>query len=214
MVTISRILLILFPTLTVLKKASISIGMIIIILLAIFGMHIHEIIYHTVIIDKESQLICVISYDKPAILIYNRINVIIHHVIPFLSQTIVTSASLIFIARSQIRSGATSQGSQTLASAIRRLLREKMEYYITPMIIILSTLPQIILAFAYACTELEQEWQRHGFLVAYLLTYIPHICGFILYILPSKHYSKEFKQTVIGKCLFNKFSKLKDRVRK
>jgi hypothetical protein len=73
------------------------------------------------------------------------------------------------------------------------------EYYITPIIIILSSLPQAILSFSYACTELKQPWQRYSLLTTYFLAYLPQMLGFILYVLPSTAYTEEFHQTIIGK---------------
>jgi hypothetical protein len=73
------------------------------------------------------------------------------------------------------------------------------EHYVTPMIIVLSSLPQTILSFSYACTELKQPWQRYTLLTAYFLSYLPQMLGFILYVLPSTTYSEEFQQTIIGK---------------
>jgi len=43
-------------------------------------------------------------------------------------------------------------------------------------------------------------------LVSILLTYIPQILGFILYVLPSTTYKKEFEQTLIAKKIFKHHS--------
>jgi hypothetical protein len=63
------------------------------------------------------------------------------------------------------------------------------------MIIIFSSLPQIILSFSYTCTELKQSWQRYTLLTTYFFSYLSQMLGFILYVLPSKTYSEEFRQT-------------------
>jgi hypothetical protein len=78
-------------------------------------------------------------------------------------------------------------------------LKTQKEQYITPMIIVLSSLPQTVLSFSYACSELKQSWQRYILLTAYFLSYLPQMLGFILYVLPSTTYSNEFRQTVVGK---------------
>ncbi|CAF4571234.1 unnamed protein product, partial [Rotaria magnacalcarata] len=52
-----------------------------------------------------------------------------------------------------------------------------------------------------ACTSLA-HWQRHTLLGAYLLSYAPQAFGFILYVLPSTVYKKEFVKTSIGKSYF------------
>ena len=49
----------------------------------------------------------------------------------------------------------------------------------------------------YACTELKHAWQRSLLLTAYLLSYLPQILDFIVYVLASTTYKIEFKQTCI-----------------
>ncbi len=75
------------------------------------------------------------------------------------------------------------------------------ELYITPIIIILSVLLQVVATFSLACKHLT-EGQRHMLLCAYLLSYAPQVLGFILYILPSTSYRKEFSETLMSKKLF------------
>jgi uncharacterized membrane protein YdjX (TVP38/TMEM64 family) len=131
--------------------------------------------------------------------------------IPFAIQMIAPSVMIILIVRSRSRSKATSQRHQTFITALRKEFRAKIENYITPIIIMLSALPHTIISFAYACTELKQDWQRYAFLLAFFLTYIPQILGFILCILPSEYARNEFRQTNIGKWLFNIYSQMKCR---
>ena len=69
------------------------------------------------------------------------------------------------------------------------------------MIIVFSSLPQIIISFSYACREFKQTWQRYSLWVAYFLSYLPQILGFILYVLLSATFSEEFCKIVIGKGL-------------
>jgi hypothetical protein len=45
------------------------------------------------------------------------------------------------------------------------------------------------------------SWKQHTLLVGLLLTYVPQILGFILYVLPSSGYKKEFGETAIAKKL-------------
>lgn len=74
----------------------------------------------------------------------------------------------------------------------------------TPMILIFSSLPQAILSFSYACTELKQPWQRYVLLTTYFLSYLPQILGFLLYVLPSAAFSEEFRLTKLGKRILHR----------
>jgi hypothetical protein len=90
----------------------------------------------------------------------------------------------------------------TFGEVLKKQFETQKELYVTPTIIILSGLPQTILTFSFACTELN-DFQRHALLSSYLLSYAPQVLGFVLYVLPSTSYKKEFSETFIGK----KFSK-------
>ncbi len=86
----------------------------------------------------------------------------------------------------------------TFGEVLKKQFETQKELYVTPAIIILSSLPETILTFSFACTELN-DLQRHTLLCAYLLSYGPQVLGFILYVLPSTTYKKEFSETFIGK---------------
>ena len=77
------------------------------------------------------------------------------------------------------RARANSSGRETVGDLFRKQLRTQKELYITPMIIVLSSLPQTILSFSYACTELKHSWQRYMLLIAYFLSYLPQMFGFV-----------------------------------
>jgi len=111
---------------------------------------------------------------------------------------------IILAARSRNKIG---NGKTSFRQVLVKQFRMQKELYLTPMIIILSGLPQTILTFSLACTELK-IWQRHILIIAYLLSYTPQVLGFILYVLPSTTYKKEFSETLIAKTslswMFNK----------
>jgi hypothetical protein len=86
----------------------------------------------------------------------------------------------------------------TFGEVLKKQFESQKELYVTPTIIILSALPETILTFSFACTELN-DFQRHTLLCSYFLSYFPQVLGFILYVLPSTSYKKEFDETFIGK---------------
>ena len=92
LITIERLCLVLFPTTSTLKTRRRIIILIIFVILCLFSMHIHETIYYTIVIDysdtSRNVTLCVTNYTQSSILIYNRINVFIHYLIPFLIQII------------------------------------------------------------------------------------------------------------------------------
>ncbi len=200
-VTIERLCVVLFPTSVTLKKPRIALFVSLLIILVVCGMHIHEAMYYTTINDPSytstNVTLCVTSYVEQLVSLYNRTNVLIHYFIPFLIQVVSITILIFQIARSRERTHGNSQ--QTFIDLFKKQFKMHREYYITPIIIILSSLPQAILSFSYACTELKQSWQRYSLLTTYFLAYLPQMLGFILYVLPSTTYTEEFHQTIIGK---------------
>jgi hypothetical protein len=195
-VTIDRLLMIIFPTSIALKNPHLAIGISIATSLCLFVMHIHEIISYTTIKHLSTgPLICVTNFDTHFISMYNRVSTLIHYLLPFFIQIITITLLIVLAARSRNK---TSDGKISFRQVLIKQFRIQKELYITPMIIILSALPQTILTFSLACTKLT-ILRRYILLIAYLLSYAPQVLGFILYVLPSTSYKKEFGETLIGK---------------
>lgn len=201
LITIERLFLVFFPISSKLKDPRRILVLCILVTLCLFGMHIHEVMYYTIIADYSDKslnvTLCVTDYTQSSILNYNRANVFIHYLIPFLIQIISITILIIQVACNRAR--ITGNHQQTFFNLLMRQLKTQKEQYITPSIIVLSSLPQTILSFSYACIELKQSWQRYTLLTTYFLSYLPQMLGYILYVLPSTTYSEEFRQTPIGK---------------
>ena len=202
-ITISRLLTILYPISAAVKSPRLAIYSSVGTLIVLFLMHIHEILFYQTIQQSNSSIsICVTNFHYHAIEIYNRISTLIHYLLPFIIQIVCTIYLLIRTARSRAR---TTTTQKTFRQVFKKQLSSQKELFITPIVIIFSALPQTILSFSLACSQLS-SWQRHMLLVSILLTYIPQILGFILYVLPSTTYKKEFEQTLIAKKIFKHHS--------
>ncbi len=192
-VSIERMLLVLRPTMTTLKQPRVALVISAITIVTMLGFHIHELFYYTVV-----QSLCVADYARnPVIAQYNRISVLIHYLMPFFIQTIAISVLIWLTARSRAKATARS-----FIETLKTQFKSQKELYITPIIIILSLLPQAILSFSFACTKLDEVWQQHIVLMAYIFSYTPQILGFLLFVIPSNTYMKEFAETWIGKTHF------------
>ena len=207
-ITVDRLFIILFPRSLYLKNPRLAIGMSIVTSIILFGMHVHEIIYYTIIQHLSTgSSICVTNFDIKQISTYNRISTLIHYLFPFFIQIICITLLIVLAARSRVK---TTGQKMTFGEVLKKQFNTQKELYVTPTIIILSALPQTIFTFSFACTQLS-DWQRHILLGSYLLSYAPQILGFILYVLPSTAYKKELYETFIGKkCLKPILSKKKN----
>jgi hypothetical protein len=188
--------MIVFPTSSFLKNPRLSIGISVLTLIILFVMHVHEIIYYTIIQHLSTgSSICVTNFDSKLISNYNRISTLIHYLFPFFTQIICITLLIVLAARSRMK---TAGHRMTFGEVLKKQFETQKELYVTPTIIVLSGLPQAILTFSFACTQLN-DFQRHTLLCSYLLSYGPQVLGFILYVLPSTSYKKEFSETFLGK---------------
>jgi hypothetical protein len=161
-------------------------------------MHIHEFIFYINTKDSIEQNVCVANFPE-YFSKYNYINILIHHLIPFCIQIMSITLLIIFTARSRSR---MTENNNAFIKALKQQFNNQKELYVTPLIIVLSGLPQIIISSIFSCTNLL-AWQTHLLCITYFLSYTPQILGFVLFVLPSTNYLNEFQQTRISKlCLF------------
>jgi hypothetical protein len=202
-VTMERLFMVLFPTSATLKNPRLALALSILAILTVSGMHMHEVLYYATIVDLSytsvNVTLCVTNYVQSFVSTYNRVNVLGHYFIPFLIQVISITITVTQTAFSRART--TGSHQKTFGGIFRKQFKTQKEHYVTPMIIVFSALPQAILSYSYACSELKELWQRYTLLTAYFLSYLPQILGFILHVLPSTIFSREFRQTVVGKRL-------------
>jgi hypothetical protein len=130
--------------------------------------------------------------------VYNRVNTLINYLLPFCIQIISTTLLIVLAARSRAR---TASNQKTFRQVLRKQLSTQKEVYVTPITIILSAFPQALLSFSLACTQLN-SWKQRTLLVGLLLSYVPQTLGFILYVLPSSAYKKEFRETTFARKIF------------
>lgn len=194
--TIDRLGMVIFPTALFWKSPRLAIKKSIVTCSVILGMHIHELFYYIVIKRPDlSMEFCVIDFNQSIAEKYNSINILIHSIVPFFIQVIAITLVIIFVARNKAN---LLKEQNTYRQILQKQFKERTELYITPSIHIVSSLPSVILAFSFVCTEMN-NLQRHVLLAAYILSYIPSMLGFIVYVLPSSMYKKEFMETSLGK---------------
>lgn len=203
LIILEYLCMVLWPTSTVFKKPRRAFVLSMCVMLIVSGMHIHEVMYYKIMINpaytSRKITLCVTSYPEQVISIYNRVNVIIHYFVPVAIQLVSITVLIIQLTRIRARANGTMQ--ETFTDQFKKQFKTHKEHYVTPVIVVLCSLPQTILSFSYACAEPKQAWQRYLLLTAYFLSCSPQMLGFILYVLPSNTYTEEFHQTIIGKRL-------------
>ncbi|CAF0979211.1 unnamed protein product [Didymodactylos carnosus] len=199
LVTIERLYVILYPKGLWLKKPAIAKHIILIIVVLTLGSHVHELVEYYIVQDpkySEHGTWCVTQFST-VLSIYNQVNIFIHYSIPVLINFISTFISIILIARKR----ANATRNKTQIRVFREQLQKQKELFIPSLLILLCSLPQFIISFSLACTELNVNWQRYSLTVAYFLSYAPQVSSYFLYIQPSTMYKEQFLQTYVGKKL-------------
>ena len=207
LVTMERLSMVLFLALMTARKPKFALSLSLLIVTLVTGMHIHEVLYYNTVTNpayaSAKITICVTNYGQSITSTYNRVNVLFHHFVPFFVQALSITILILQITRSRARTTEASH-ENTFLKILKRKFKMNKEHYFTPTVIILSSLPQIVFSFTYACSELKEAWQKYTLMATYLLSYLPQILGFVLYVLPSTKYKEEFQNTFIGKRILKK----------
>jgi hypothetical protein len=193
-IAIERVSYVLFPYVTLLKKPRVASIITFSTLLIIGVMDVHELIFYRKTIDSNGQSACAVNFPLK-FRTYDRISVLIHYIIPFCIQILSITLLIILAARSRSRA---SNNRDTFIGYLKQQFKSQKELYITPSVIILSGLPQTIFSFSFSCLVLV-SWQQHALLIAYFLSFAPQLLGFVLFVLPSTNYMKEFAATKLSK---------------
>ena len=198
-ISLNRLCLVLFPTSLRLKRPTLAAYSSVGTLVSLFIMHIHELIVYTTIQEPQHDALqCVTNFKQTSTAIYNRVSCIFHSLVPFSIQVVSITLLIVMAARSRARTSGTGGRGKNFPLQLKTQIWSQKELYITPVFIVLSALPQTVLTFNLACIRLS-DWKRHSLLATTLISYSPQVFGFILYVLPSTSYKKEFEQTFFGR---------------
>jgi hypothetical protein len=73
-------------------------------------------------------------------------------------------------------------------------LKENKHLLTAPIVLFVLALPRLILTFVSKCMKSSNDvWL---FLVGYFISFVPPMLTFIVFILPSKFYKKEFHKSI------------------
>jgi hypothetical protein len=163
---------------------------ILIVFILTMSTYIHDPIHRDLVDDLEEQRIwCVTKYSLSLQQFDLAIN-IIHFSLPFLINLV--SAVIIIITKVIIRSSIHKNESY------RKLLHDQLKFHkhllISPFILFLLTLPRIIISFLSGCMKSARNpWL---YLIGYFISFTPSMLTFVVFVLPSKTYKKEFVKSI------------------
>ncbi|CAF1461771.1 unnamed protein product [Adineta ricciae] len=172
------------------KIQSISIAkrMIFFIYIIVIPTAIHDPIYRQLIEDEtEERILCIVEYSSN-VKIFNLIINIIHLFVPFIANLVSAISIVTMIARrrSNIRT------SQTYSQSLCQEVNEHKHLIVSSCVLVICVLPRIIMSLTVRCMKSARDpWL---YLIGYFFPFIPSISIFVVFVLPSKTYTKLFKQ--------------------
>ncbi|CAF0857863.1 unnamed protein product [Adineta steineri] len=172
------------------KSVKIAKYVIIMVILLNFAAYVPQIFELHVFTDKtEERNWCVITYSS-IIQIYSFTLIIFHYAAP-LTINFISAITIIIITT---RQRTACQKKLSFKQHLVAKIKQYKHLLISPMIIIILTLPHLIISFILQCNKSTHLlW---FYLLGYFLSFIPSTFLFLIFVLPSPIYNKEFKHVI------------------
>ena len=154
--------------------------------------HLHDPLNRYLIDDidvDEQRTWCLVKYSS-SINIFNSFITFFHFLIPFSINLISTIIIIFSIAHSR----STLQPRLSYKEHLHLQIGQHKHSLIASCVFILLALPRLIISFINGCMKSpNHSWL---FLIGYLISFLPSMMTFIVYILPSKTYKDGFNTVI------------------
>ena len=151
---------------------------------------IHEPLHRQLFEDREmASFWCVTRYPN-SVQYYNTVILFFH----FLGPAAANLFSALFIIFGTVRQRSMIQVGHNYTEQFRRQLREHKQLLISPVILFVLSLPRLIISLISACVDVSRHpWL---YLSGYFISFIPSVLVFVVYVLPSGLYKRQFRTSV------------------
>ncbi|CAF0732950.1 unnamed protein product [Adineta steineri] len=154
--------------------------------------HIHDPIHRELIDDidiDEHRIWCFVRYSS-SVNIYNSFITLFHFLIPFSINII--SALWMIISLASTRTNV--QRDRSFQQHLQQQVKEHRHLLYAPCLLILLSLSRLVISFISGCMRSPREpWM---YLIGFFLSFIPSMLTFIVFVLPSTTYKREFTKMV------------------
>ena len=165
--------------------------------LVMFSVNSISIVFHRLVAEPRhspDQLVCIVEYTNSIWSTIKTTTLFCNHLIPFLLNTYATWVIIRTVARSKANVNRSEYRRE-----IWRQIRDRYEQLLCPTIMILCSIPHLLVGFLVRCYDLDRVIRRKLIIFAYLISFIPQMLTFVLFILPSKNYKRIFLTTQMAK---------------
>ncbi|UJR29616.1 hypothetical protein I4U23_017164 [Adineta vaga] len=160
--------------------------------------YVHDPIYRRLIDDNEDgdeederRTWCHVQFSS-SLQLFNSIVSACHFFLPFFLN--ILSALYIITYTASQRSQAQRQQSNN--QQLRRQLYELKHLLISPAILILLASPRLVISFVSGCMKTTRRYLAI-YLSGYLISFLPPMLLFVVFVIPSKTYKEELNQTIV-----------------
>jgi hypothetical protein len=174
------------------KRQSRRIARWIVVVLPVFilGSIMHEPLYRELFDDRQMQSIWCITRYSGTVQLYNTIILFFH----FIGPSAANLFSALFIIFGTVRQRSMTQAGQTYTAQLRRQLREHKQLLISPIVLVLLSLPRLIISLLSACIDVSSHtWL---YLSGYFISFIPSVLIFAVFVMPSGLYKRQFRESL------------------
>ena len=150
----------------------------------------HDFFIHQLIDDPRTTTVhtwCVIKFRWPWLKYYRLTINLINLIIPGFINLIAT----IFLLHKSTRMK-QAFGKNKSEKTYFATLKKQLPFYGSPLGLVCLSLLRLIYSFTLVC--IIYQWQKYMYLTAYLITFVPLICTFPIFVLPAGIYKTEFKK--------------------
>ena len=163
--------------------------MLIILPLLVIVSLIHEPLYRDLVDDSEEERVWCVLKHTFAIETYNRIILLFHSIAPFCANLF----SALFIIFSGARRATRVQKRLNYRQHLAAQFEEHKSLVISPIVLVILTVPRIWIAFLSGCVKVSHNvWL---YLSSYLISFIPSMSIFFVFVCPSSFYREQFKES-------------------
>ncbi|CAF1114617.1 unnamed protein product [Adineta steineri] len=151
---------------------------------------IHEPLYRNLAEDKhEQRLWCVILYS-PSVHTYNTIISFFHFLCPFCANLF----SAVFIIFHGARQRARLEPRLTYRQHLSKQFAQHKHLIISSILLVILSIPRLIISFLSGCVKASHNSPLYA--AGYLVSFVPSVSVFIVFVLPSEFYMKQFKKAI------------------
>ena len=156
----------------------------------IMGSIIHEPLHRQLFDDRATGWIwCITRYPRSA-QDYNTFILFFHFLGPFAANLL----SALFIIFGTVRQRSMTQVGQSYTEYFLRQLREHKQLLIGPVALVILSLPRLIISLLSGCVDVSHyPWL---YLSGYFISFIPSVLVFVVFVLPSGLYKRQFRESV------------------